>query len=815
MNIIFYDFEVFVKDWMVVFIDFETREKTKIINNPDQLRCFYEDHIDDIWVGYNSRNYDQYILKGILCGMNPYTVSKEMIENDKKGAQVVRKSNDFPLNNFDIATGFHGLKQLEGFMGSTIKESSVPFDITRKLTTDEIIEVTDYCVHDVEQTIEVFKNRREEFDSQLALIKAFDLPMDLFTKTKAQLAAIILGTNKSERDDEFELRFPDTLVIGEKYQYIVDWYKEPKNMNYKKSLVTDVAGVTHVFAWGGIHGAIPNYTDTGLLLCCDVASLYPSLMIEYGYISRNVTDPDRYKEMRDTRLQLKAEKNPMQLPYKIVLNSTYGAMKDKYNNLYDPLMANNVCIAGQLLLLDLIEKLEPYCKVIQSNTDGLFLKVEKEEDIDVIKGVAKEWETRTRLDLEWELCERIYQKDVNNYIIIDDKGKYKSKGAYVKKLTEIDYDLPIVNEALINYFISSKQPEDTINECEDLRKFQKIVKVSKLYKHALYGDRQVYEKVLRVFASNHESAQTVYKVKSVTDENGQITERLEKIANSPERCFIYNEDVRDAKIPDTLDKQYYVDIANKRLNDFMDASKTKKYKIPSDIKYVNNEVRDLVLNLLDECTGDFLDFLIETTEEKSINTKHLKVLTMLNYFEKFGKNKKLLQVIEKFEQLGSRKQIKFKDIEKMGINEDVLRKYAKSSTEIQYREIDMISYVREIIKGIDDKPLSIKQQIKFEIEYLGETNYINEKAGDDFYIIIDYQTFSDKTKPYIILRQVNSGDQFKTKIKDGRLFVENPFKLFDVLRVRNFKEEKKSKMIDGKWVKINELQKILVEWEVY
>ena len=35
---------------------------------------------------------------------------------------------------------------------------------------------------------------------------------------------------------------------------------------------------------------------------------------------------------------------------KIVLNGTYGASKDKHNNLYDPLMANNVCVAGQLLI---------------------------------------------------------------------------------------------------------------------------------------------------------------------------------------------------------------------------------------------------------------------------------------------------------------------------------------------------------------------------------------------------------------------------------------------------------------------------------
>jgi DNA polymerase elongation subunit (family B) len=87
----------------------------------------------------------------------------------------------------------------------------------------------------------------------------------------------------------------------------------------------------------------------------DVDSYYPALMIEYNFLSRNVLNPAKFKEIRDYRLVLKKNKDPRQLPYKIVLNGTYGAMKDKFNNLYDPKNANNVCVNGQLLLLDLIE----------------------------------------------------------------------------------------------------------------------------------------------------------------------------------------------------------------------------------------------------------------------------------------------------------------------------------------------------------------------------------------------------------------------------------------------------------------------------
>ena len=237
------------------------------------------------------------------------------------------------------------------------------------------------------------------------------------------------------------------------------------------------AGVPHTFAWGGLHGAIDKYHGEGIFVNVDVSSFYPAIMIEYGFLSRNVANPEKFREIRDTRLKLKAEGNPMQQPYKIVLNSTYGAMKDKYNALYDPRQANNVCVAGQLLLLDLIEHLEPHCKLIQSNTDGLFIKLHHENDLDIIKEICKEWENRTRMSLDYETFTKIYQKDVNNYIVIHEDGSYESKGAYVKKLNNLDYDLPIVNKALVEYFINSTPVEETIYNCNDLKEFHMVVKV--------------------------------------------------------------------------------------------------------------------------------------------------------------------------------------------------------------------------------------------------------------------------------------------------------------------------------------------------
>lgn len=580
---IFYDFEVFSDDWMVVLIDYDSRAEKVIINDVNELRRVYTKHKKDIWIGYNSRMYDQFIMKGILHGLDPAWVNHRLIIDGIPGWQVHSCMGGlYPFNNFDVSTGFHSLKQLEGFMGENIKESSVPFDIERKLTDSELAEVVEYCRHDVQQTIKVFEATKSEFDAQLALIDAFNLPDNLFNKTKAQLSAHILGAKQQRRNDEFDFTIVDTLKL-DKYKHIAEWFEKPENQRYNRPSPTgkttialkqreEVWGVPHDIGYGGIHGAIKQYQGEGLYIMSDIASMYPATMINYNFLSRNVSDPDKFRQIRDDRIVLKRKKDPKQLPYKIVLNSTYGASKDKHNPLYDPLMANNVCINGQLLIVDLLEKLEAglgdNAQLIQSNTDGILVKLKNRSYYDEYLRICKEWEERSMFELEHDEYVKVFQKDVNNYVIIDAKGKYKSKGAYVKKLSKIDYDLPIVNKALVDYLVYGIPVEQTINKCDDLIEFQKVSKITSLYAASMHGDKVLSERVLRVFASNI-GLPGVSKIKIVTDKQGNKTERIEKIGNTPESCFIVNDNIIGTKVPPILDKNWYVDLANKRLKDFL------------------------------------------------------------------------------------------------------------------------------------------------------------------------------------------------------------------------------------------------------
>ena len=572
MNLVFGDFETFAHDWVAVFIDPINREETVIVNDRKKLVNFHEKHKNDIYIFYNGRHYDQYIFKAILCDLDPKKCNDHIIVKKRSGWEFSDLFKRIQINFFDVMTTFHSLKSLEGFMGSNIKESEVDFTINRKLTPAEIEETIVYCRHDVEQTIKVFLRRKEEFDAHMAMLKAFNLPMSYISKTKVQLSAAALNAYPCKRNDEFDLVYPDTLKL-DKYKWVKQWYDNPVNRNYDSVLDTEIAGVPHTFAWGGLHGARTGYCETGQFMNVDVASYYPSLMIRYGFGSRNMTDPKKYEQVYKQRLKYKAEGNPLQAPLKIVLNGTYGAMKDQYNPLYDPRQANNVCVGGQLLLLDLIEKLEPYCDIIQSNTDGILVKLR--DNREEVENICHEWTERTGMVLEFDEFVKVIQRDVNNYIIVAADGSYKSKGAVVKKQNSLDYDTPILNEAVVNYFVKGIPVDETINGCTELIKFQRIVKVSSKYDYAMYGctfttkggrrwngdGTRLFGKTFRVFASTDPNDGGMFKCAS-TKKNPQ------QFANTSEHSFFINDDVSGMSIPDKLDKQFYIDWANRLVEEF-------------------------------------------------------------------------------------------------------------------------------------------------------------------------------------------------------------------------------------------------------
>jgi len=566
--LLFYDFEVFAYDWLVVVMDMGEKKTHVIINSPKELEALYQAKKNEIWCGFNSRHYDQYILKAILCGLSPKKINDYIIVKGKPGWKFAPTMfRSIPFLNYDVMLGTdRGLKSFEGFMGNNIKETSVPFDIERPLTDAEIAETVKYCKHDVEQTIQVFLRRKEEFQTMLYFIKHFELPLDFISKTKAQLAAEILGGNRRGEDfnDEFQFPILDCLRLH-KYSYIADWYKNPENHDYSKKQDVTVAGIPHTYSWGGGHGAILKYHAAGVFLIMDVTAYYPSLQKQYHFGYRVMNHPENFEFIHDCNIEFKrkGDKKARQ-PFKIMDNAISGQMKQRQSALFDPMSNNSICINGQLLLLDLVEHIENRVELIQNNTDGIIVKLnDYDRDCEILDDIVYEWEKRTGMKMDFDtFFGEIFQKDVNNYLLIDrETGATKAKGGYVMKLNDLSYDLPIINRALVEYMINGVAVERTINECNDLREFQLVSKISNKYTHILYGDKPIKEKCVRIFASTNPADPGIKKVHAVKRNAAKLT-------NSPEHCFIWNDEVKGVPVPPKLDRGWYIRVAKKRLADF-------------------------------------------------------------------------------------------------------------------------------------------------------------------------------------------------------------------------------------------------------
>lgn len=625
---IFYDFEVFQYDWLAVFIDVTNKREHVIINRPDLLKSLYEANRKDIWVGYNNRHYDQYIMKEILLGRNPKTINDWIIVEGKEGYHYSRAFNKLSMINYDVMPNPPvGLKTMEGFMGSNIKETEVPFDIKRKLTKAEIEQTVKYCRHDVEQTIKVFLETVDVFNAVHGIIQAFPKETSLYDigDSEARITAKVLECRKRDFKDEFDFFFLPCLRL-KKYKYVQDWFEERRKealameLQYydktdkrtwyeSQNLDTIVAGIPHSFGFGGLHGAPDKPIHRkGQILHVDVNNYYPSMLIAWGLVTRAATN-DNYPLIYNTRKAMKKKQTTAakagnkteakrwkkaQLPYKKMLNALSGGMKDGTNPAYDPRNNNCMCINGQLMLLDLIEHLEvvPGFELIQSNTDGLIIWIpDTDEAFNMVDDICWEWEQRCSTEhcsilLELDNISEIYQKDVNNYLWIDADGGVERIGAYVKCLSAIDNDLPIINKALVDYMVNKTPVEQTINNCNDLIMFQKLVKLSGKYdwveheqgigqvirvtKHRdgtrtetwSYPDTQKYTyKCYRVFASNRKTDGRLLKRK-------RDKLKGEKFGTTSNHSFIYNDSLIGVKVPPELDRQWYIDLAKKRLRRF-------------------------------------------------------------------------------------------------------------------------------------------------------------------------------------------------------------------------------------------------------
>lgn len=594
MRLIVYDAEVFKYDWIMGFKDLETGTYTEIHNdNEALLECLSD---DCVYIGFNSKHYDQFITKAISFGFTPEEVKKindYLIGGGRGWEYAPLKEFFFRFNNVDIKDDMQmglSLKAIEGHLGMNIEETEVDFNLDRPLTEEEKAQTIHYNKHDLDATEQVVNLRKPYLENKIHIGALAGLDaVKAMSMTNAKLTAAMLKASRKPHDDERKYVYPDNLLrqhIPDEVFEFFDRMYDPEISDddlFKGKLEITIGDCPVTLGFGGIHGAIPHFMwdeDDGerIIRNYDVASYYPHLMTIYGYTSRNIPSAEIFKEVLETRMKAKAAGDKKTAnALKLVVNTTYGAMLNQYNDLYDPLMGRSVCITGQLFLLELAEHCFseiPDLKIVQLNTDGMMIEFDKEQ-YDKVQALTQEWQDRTGFELEEDRIARIAQKDVNNYVEVQEDGKAKSKGGYLVRgiapagAFNINNNACIVATALQEYFVHGTPVEETINGCDDIFKFQIIAKAGAKYREAYHlvdGEKVPVQKVNRVYATADERYGKIFKVKAENDSTA-------KIEMLPEHCIIDNDN--HLTIAD-VDKSFYIAMAHKRINDFMGIKPEKK-----------------------------------------------------------------------------------------------------------------------------------------------------------------------------------------------------------------------------------------------
>lgn len=592
MATILYDAEVFPHNWLMGFKIVETGEYIQIWDDFNELQQFIENNKrDSFFIGFNSGFYDDVILETLLKKKNPYPISCALIDRGEKIKSYMK------LNRMDIMEGMASgtsLKTIESELGMSIEETQVDFHTPRPLTDDEKEQTNFYNRHDLDATEKLLEKRWSNFvKTKMDLIKYFNLPPAMMRKPFATMVATGLGAKRTSHPPRKFEWYPNLKIENEDVKKFII---EEKFLH--SNLIFEIDGVEHKMGLGGLHGAREAY-KSDYFWKVDVKGYYSLIQMNLDLLSRSLPPEGKaaYKKLYDDRLERKAKKDPSADSLKAAVLAVWGATLNQYQLLSDITTGNLIMITGQAFIIDLLEKLEPYSTLIQTNTDGIFIEPLDEE---MCNEVIREWVERTGFEVEIEKGSKLYQKDVNNYVCLIEGDEIVAKGSYVNlykmqddekffqfKLTYNQSQGTIMDKAVVNYFIYDIPVEETVNNETNPRSFMFTVKKgARTYSHVELHELnkatqettvKVMGKVNRVFASKDPNFERrLYKIKNG---NPNI------YPNMDVNIFVFNKDLSEFTEEDMnrIDREYYIRRANERIQDFI-TPKPQKVKKVKEIK---------------------------------------------------------------------------------------------------------------------------------------------------------------------------------------------------------------------------------------
>lgn len=526
----------------------QIRELVQFFTNPKYLLCGYNNkHYDDVVINYIIDYIDIMLCKSIYdVTLSLFNLSQTIINlEDGNISKIKRWKYANYFESMDLLTMMFSSKLRVGLksMQITMQYQNVQEysgDFGSFLPKDKIDEMISYNINDVKSTYSLFNYlvKNGDIDLRLFIEQEYGfnaLSMDSVKFGETLIAKKVceeLHINKRQLE---QMRSPmDNIPLKDvilpfiryknpkfqealedmKKQVVSSKNKKPGEKNYENKFV--VSGVRYSIGVGGIHSLnepriyVPKEDE--YLGHLDVASMYPSFIVRYGWFPRHLGKAGLavYTQIYHERIQAKhSGQKQKNLALKLTLNSVTGKMQQETSWMYDPFSVFKIRINGQLILLMLADLLLQHsCEIVQVNTDGVMFIAKKAYKDAIMESVAK-LEQLTKLSFEADSYEAFYQFAVNDYFgvvdgfsqsrnpkLIEKKGMFITEPVLGKGLAPT-----IIPEAVINYFVFNIPVEDTIRNCDDIRKFLMSQRVDKKFK-VEYDDKYI-QRINRWYASTN------------------------------------------------------------------------------------------------------------------------------------------------------------------------------------------------------------------------------------------------------------------------------------------------------------------------
>lgn len=527
-----------------------------------------------IFCGYNNLHYDNPIVNYIieyedkLMSYNVATICSSIF-NLSRTITTSTEDNieawkhwkyQIWFDTFDLLTMLYsnklrvGLKEIQVTMQYPNVQEFV-CDWSKPLLLEDFDNMIDYNINDIESTAELLNRCKKDIDLRIAIEDEYgvrvlskdgvNIGMKILTQKYLEKTGLTWWDIEGLRSPMDYIPLKDVILPFIKYdspilQRVLDDMKSqivsPGRKGYENNFIFN--GLRYTVGVGGIHSKndpeiiIPKEDE--MLIDIDVASLYPSMLIEYKFYPKHLGPEflEVYSQIKDERIEAKHNGDKVKNEtLKLALNGLSGNLQNQHNFCYSPFVVMQIRINGQLLLLMLAERLTQIgCRIVQANTDGLFVLLKK-SIYEQANKICQEWEQLTRLTLEEERFEAMYQYAINDYIAVKEGYKetknpdlIKTKGMFITKvLLGKGLSAKIIPEAIIKYFVDGIPVEDTIKGCTDIRKFLMSEKTGKQW-HVEYMNQE-QQRTNRFYASTNGGY--LWKWKYTGHAEGEVVEYYE------------------------------------------------------------------------------------------------------------------------------------------------------------------------------------------------------------------------------------------------------------------------------------------------